>query len=109
MHLRNGRATSADANSETRNSAHYVCPGRVSFDKRSYKLVTLEVEKIGRLGKSAYTLVDQLATSVSRRQGNGTLSRKGILKERLMQINSRTTQVTDHITWNPSIYGRPEG
>ncbi len=95
-HLRGGSATndgSAASTSEARKSAHYASPGHVSFDERSFKLVPLAVESFGRLGVSGYELVDQLATSMVGGSGGGDVTQKGVVKERLLQIISVTTQV----------------
>ena len=44
-----------------RASNHYAGPGQVSFDERSYKLVTVAVEHFGSLGKESSGLIDQVA------------------------------------------------
>ena len=96
LHLRQGRATvdgSTAATSEVRKNAHYARPEHVSFDQRSYKLCTFAVECFGRLGGVACEFVDQLATHVVGGQDGGEISMKGVVKERLLQIVSVTSQV----------------
>ena len=41
-----GHAGSAASTSEARNRQHYARPGHVSFDERSHKLTTVEVESV---------------------------------------------------------------
>ena len=66
----------------------------MSFDKCSYKLVTLAVERCGRLGREGREFIDQLATSVvGGRDVVGAMAKKGICKERPLQIVSVTSQV----------------
>ena len=72
---------------------HYVRPGQVSFDERSHKLTTVAVESFGRLGVEGSYFIDQLAASVLGGRGGGSMAKKGVLKERLLQIVSATTQV----------------
>lgn len=63
MHLRNASATTdgpAAITSEERKSAHYARPEHVSFDGRRFKLVTLAVERFGRLGVGGCEFVGQL-------------------------------------------------
>ena len=96
IHLREGSADhdgSAAFTSEARNRQHYVRPGRVSFDERSHKLATLAVESFGRLGVEGSKFIDQLAASVVGGRDGGSMGRKGLVKERLLQIVSVTPQV----------------
>ena len=79
--------------SEARKRSHYARPGQVSFDERSYKLSTLAVESFGRLGKKGSDLIDQMAASIVGYTDVSSLARKGVCKERLVQIISVTTQV----------------
>ena len=65
----------------------------MSFDERSYKLATLAVESFGRLGKEGRDLIDQVAASIFGGTDGASLARKGVCKERLLQIISVTTQV----------------
>ena len=65
----------------------------MSFDQRSYKLCTFAVECFGRLGGMACEFVDQLATHVVGGQDGGEISVKGVVKERLLQVVSVTSQV----------------
>ena len=65
----------------------------MSYDDRSYILVTLAVESFGRLGMEGSELIDQLAASIVGGTDGGSLSRKGVCKEHLFQIISVTTQV----------------
>ena len=66
-------------------------PGHVSFDERSHKLTPFAVERFGRLGVEGSYFIDQLAASVVGGRDGGSMVRKGVLKERLLQI-----VVTDH-------------
>ena len=52
----------------------------MSFDKRTYKLTTLTVERFRRLGKGGNKFVDQLATAVVGEADDGNLRRKGLVK-----------------------------
>ena len=62
----------------------------MSFDERSHKLTTFAVESCGCLGVEGSFFIDQLAaTAVGGRDG-GSMARKGVLKERLLQIVSLT-------------------
>ena len=56
-------------------------------------LVTLAMESVGRLGREGSELVDQLATSVVGGRDGGAMAKKGICKERPLQIVSVTSQV----------------
>ena len=96
IHLRGGSADhdgSAASTSEARKRQHYARPGHVSFDERSHKLATLAVESFGRLGVEGSKFIDQLAASVVGGRDGGSMGRKGVVKERLLQIVSVTTQV----------------
>ena len=95
-HLRAGSADqdgSAASNSEARKRDHYARVGHVPFDDRSHKLVTLAVESDGRLGMEGSKFTDQLAASVVGGRDWGAMAKKGICKERLLQIISVTSQV----------------
>ena len=63
----------------------------MSFDERSHKLVTLAVESFGRLGVEGSNFIDQLAASVVGGRDGGSMGRKRVVKERLLQIDSVTT------------------
>ena len=78
--------------SEARKCPHYARLGHVSFDERSHKLATLAVESFGRLGVEGSNFIDQLAASVVGGRDGGSMARKGVVKERLLQIISLTTQ-----------------
>ena len=65
----------------------------MSFEERSHKLVTLAVESFGRLGREGSEFIDQLAKSVAGGRDGGAMAKKGICKERLLQIVSVTSQV----------------
>ena len=96
VHLQAGSADhdgSAASTSETRMRQHYARPGHVSFDERSDKLTPFAVESFGRLGVEGSYFIDQLAASVVGGRDGGSMARKGVLKERLLQIVSVTTQV----------------
>ena len=96
IHLRAGSADqdgSAASTSEARKRNHYARVGHVSFDERSHKLVTLAVESFGRLGREGSEFIGQLATSVVGARDGGAMAKKGICKERLLQIVSVTSQV----------------
>ena len=95
-HMRTGSANRdglAASKSEARKRSLYARPGQVSFDERSYKLAVLVVESFGRLGKGGSDLFDQMAAGIVRGTGGSSLARKGVCKERLVQIISVTTQV----------------
>ena len=79
--------------SEARKRQHYVRPGHVSFDERSHKLTTFTVESFGRLGVEGSYFIDQQAASVVGGRDGGSMARKGVLKERLLQIVSVKSQV----------------
>ena len=51
----------------------------------------------GRLGVEGSNFIDQLAASVVGGRDGGSIARKGVVKERLLQILSVTTQVA--ISW----------
>ena len=52
------------------------------------------MERFERLGvEGSYYFIDQLAASVAGARDGGSMARKGVLKERLLQIVSVTTQV----------------
>ena len=70
-----------------------VLDAHVSFDGRSHKLATLAVESFGRLGVEGSYYIDQLAATVVGGRDRRSMARKGVLKERLLQIVSVTTQV----------------
>lgn len=96
VHLNAGSADRdglAASTSEARKRTHYARPGHVSFDERSHKLVTLAVESFGRLGQEGSEFIDQLAASVVGGRDGGSQAKKGICKERLLQIISVTAQV----------------
>ena len=65
----------------------------MSFDERSHKLATLAVESVGRLGVEGSNFIDQLAASVVGGRDGGSMARKGVVKKRLLQMISVTTQV----------------
>ena len=65
----------------------------MSFDERSHKLATLAVESFGRIGVEGSNFIDQLAASVVAGKEGGSMARKGVVKERLLQIFSVATQV----------------
>ena len=91
IHLQGGSADhdgSASSTSEVRK--RYARPGHVSFDKRSHKLATLEVESFGRLGVEGSNFIDQLAASVVGERDRGSIARKGVVNECLLQIVSVT-------------------
>ena len=94
VHLRGGSADhdgSAAFTSEARTRQHFARPGHVSFDERSHKLATLAVESFGRLGVEGGNFIDQLTASVEGRRDGGSMTRKGVVKEHLLQIISVTT------------------
>ena len=74
-----------------RKRQHYARPGHVSFDERSHKRTTVAVDRFERLGvEGSYYFIDQLAASVVGGRDGESMARKGLLKERLLQI------VSDH-------------
>ena len=86
-------ASAGGSTSKARKRQHYVRPRHVSFDERNHKLSTLAVENFGRLGVEGRNFIDELDASVVGGRGGGSMARK-IVKERLLQIISVTTQVT---------------
>ena len=93
------RAGSADGDgltaskSEARKRGHYARPGHVSFDEWSHKLTTFALESFGHLGVEGSRFIDQLAVSVVGGRDGGSMSRKRVLKERLLRIVSVTAKV----------------
>ena len=69
----------------------------MSLDERSHKFATLAVESFGRVGVEGSNFIDHLAASVVGGRDGGSIARKGVVKERLLQILSVTTQVA--ISW----------
>ncbi len=96
VHLRGGSATNdgkAAQTSEARKRRHYARPGHVSFDERSFKLTTFAVESFGRLGEEGYKFIDELATHAAGGRNGPNMCRRGIIKERILQVVSVATQV----------------
>ena len=96
VYLRGGCADhdgSGASTSEARKCQHYARPGHVSFDERSHKLTTSAVESFGHLGVEGSALIDQVVASVVAGRDGGSVARKGVMKERLLQIVSLATQV----------------
>ena len=94
--LRTGSADhdeSAASISEASKRQHYALPEHVSFNERNHKLTTFGVESFGRLGVEGSYYIDQLAATVVGGRDRRSMARKGVLKERLLQIVSVTTQV----------------
>ena len=80
VHLRNGSTTNdggAARTSEARKRQHYARPEHVSFDERSFKLTTLAVESVGRLGEEGYEFIDELATHAAGGRDGDRWHRKG--------------------------------
>ena len=75
---------SAASTSEARKRNHYARVGHVPFVECSHKLVTLEVESFGRLGREGSEFIDQLATSVVGGRNGGAIAKKSICQERLL-------------------------
>ena len=95
-HLRGssaGHDGSTASTPEAYKRQHYARPGHVYFDERSHKLATIAVESFGRLGVEGSAFIDQLTTSVVGGRNRGSMTRKGVVKERLLQIVSVTAQV----------------
>ena len=76
------------------NSVGGIGDYKPSLDERSHKLTTFAVESFGHLGVEGSYFVDQLAASVVGGRDVGSMARKGVLKERLLQIFSTTKQVS---------------
>ena len=96
VYLRRGTADhdeSAPSTSEPRKRQYYARPGHVSFNEWRRKPATLTVESFGRLWAEASNFIDQLVASVVGSRDGGSMGRKGVVKERLLQIVSVTTQV----------------
>ena len=85
---------SATSTSEARKRQHYARPGHMSFDERGHKLTTFAVESLGRFGVEGSYVIDRLVASVVGGMDGGSMTRKGVLKERLLQIFSTTKQVS---------------
>ena len=51
------------------------------------------MESFERLGVEGNNVIDQLAASIVARRDGGSMTRKGVVKEHLLQIISMTTQV----------------
>ena len=97
VHIRGGSADdhgSAASTSEARKRQHCARPGHVAFDERSHKLAVLAVGSFGRLGVEVSNFIDQLAASVVGGRDGGSMTRKGLVKEHLLEIILVTTQVT---------------
>ena len=95
VHVRAGSAghDGSAASTSRRASTDTMRSGHVSFDERSRKLATFAVESFGRLGVEGSYFIDQLAASVVGGRDGGSMARKGVLKERILQMVSVTTQV----------------
>ena len=96
VHLRGGSATidgSAAQASEARKRRHYARPGHVSFDERSFKLTTFAMESFGRLGEEGYKFINEIATHAAGGRNGVNMNRRGIIKERILQVVSVATQV----------------
>ena len=65
----------------------------MSFDEWSHNLATLGVESFGCLRIEDNNFIDQLTTSVVGGRDGGSMTWKGMVKERLLQIVWVTTQV----------------
>ena len=96
VHLRGGSADHDGLSaftSEAGNRQHYARPGHVSFDEQSHKLGHFSGGKLGRLGVEGSNFIDQLAASVVGGRDGGSLARKSVVKERLLQI---IAHIADH-------------
>ena len=96
VHLQAGSADHdgpAASTSEAHKRQHYARPGHVSFDEWSHKLTTFALESFGHLGVEGSRFIDQLAVSVVGGRDGGSMSRKRVLKERLLRIVSVTAKV----------------
>ena len=65
----------------------------MSPDEQSHKLATVAVESFGCLGVEGSNFIDQLETNVVGGRDGRSMATKGVVKERLLQIVSVTTQV----------------
>ena len=65
----------------------------MSFDEWNHELATLAMESFERLGVGGSNFIDQLEASVVGGRDGGSMTRKGVVKEHLLQIISVTTQV----------------
>ena len=93
--MRNGSATNdgtAAQISEARKRQHYARPGHVSFDERSFKLTTSAVD-LAALERRGIKFTDELATHAAGGRDGGSMAKKGVFKERLIQVISVATQV----------------
>ena len=87
------RAVSADHDGSAASTSEDARPGHVSFEEGSHKLATLAVESFGRLGVEGSKFIDQLAACVVGAWDGGSIGRKGVVEERLLQIVPVTTEV----------------
>lgn len=74
------------------------CPDMANLDMRqkpmsTIKQITLVVESFGRLGGEGYEFINDLATHAAGGRDGGNMARKGVMKERLLQVVSVATQV----------------
>ena len=65
----------------------------MALDELNHKLVTITADSFGRFGREVSEFIDQLATRVIEGGDGGRIPKKGICKERLLQIISVTTPV----------------
>ena len=65
----------------------------MSFDEWNHELATLAMESFERLGVGGSNFIDQLEASVVGGRDGGSMTRKGVVKEHLLQIISVTTQI----------------
>ena len=96
VHLRRGSADhegSAASTSMAGKRQHYARLRRVSFDERSRELDALAVESFGCLGVESSKFIDQVAVSVEGGADGGSMPKKGVVKEFLLQIVSVTAQL----------------
>ena len=111
-HMRAGSADRdglATSKSEARKRSHYARPGHVFFDERGYTLATLTVESFGRLVKEGRNLIDQVAASIVGGTDGMSPARKGVSKERLLQLSQVITQVAISLRGHRSIQTSAEG
>ena len=83
------RAGSADrdevdaSRSEACKRSPHARPTQISVDECSYKLASLSVDSVGRLGEEGSNLMNQVVASIIAGTDGSSLAKKGVYKERI--------------------------
>ena len=96
VHLRGDSADhdgSAASTTEASNHQRYARRGHESFDERSHNLEKFAVENFRGFRVKGGNFIDQLAASVVGGNNGGSMARKWVVMERLLQIVSVTKRV----------------